>query len=80
MKKPQIKIVAPKECGWGVRCVLHCRLVKGIQYDALNFTLKDLSLGKVDRSKVDFTKEFPQVYVDGKYIGGFYELIEKFPV
>jgi len=55
-------------------------LVKGIQYDVLNFTLKDLSMGKVDRSKVDFTKEFPQVYVDGKYIGGFYELIEKFPV
>ena len=80
MKKHNIVVVAPNECGWGIRCVLHCRLLEDVEYDSVHFTLKELYNGEVDKNKFDFTKKFPQVYVDGKYIGGFYELVDMFPV
>lgn len=78
MSKTLIHIVAPKECGWCARIIRHCCLLKNVRYTVENWELKHTDT--VDKNRIDFSKRFPQVFVDGKYIGGYYELVERFPL
>lgn len=77
-RKHRIHIVAAEQCGWGYRCINHCRMLRNVKYTTHIFPLKEINT--LDRSKVDFTKPFPHVYLDDVYLGGFYELVEKFPL
>jgi glutaredoxin-related protein len=67
-------------CAWSKRCEMHCRLLE-IEYKFLKF---DIGMAKNPPEEVAkywvSDKPLPIVWVDDELIGGFYDLIERFPV
>ena len=65
-------------CGWAMRARKHCELFE------LPFKMIKVFRGVENHPDVlkiyDSRKPMPQIYDDGEYIGGFYDLVERFPV
>lgn len=72
-----IVIISFGECAWAQRARMHCTLLD-MKFNHIKWTRGDTK--HQSRSKIDFSKPFPQIFIDGDYIGGYYELVERFPV
>ena len=57
-------------CGWSQRAKAHLSIVEGAEFDIVD-TRHPMYNPHV---------QTPQVYKDGEYIGGFYELVKELPV
>ena len=70
-------------CGWSMRCILHCHLLK-IKFIAYRTPID--SIGSIGNMSEEIKKYWvydkipPFVWVDGEYFGAYYELLERFPV
>lgn len=67
-------------CGWTKRCEMHCKLLD-IEHKVYKFDIQ-----KANDPSEEITRYWvkgrplPIVWVDGELIGGFYDLIERFPI
>lgn len=67
-------------CGWSMRCTLHCHLL-GIKFMAYRIPIDSIeNMSEEIKKYWVYDKKPPFVWVDEEYIGGYYELLERFPI
>jgi len=67
-------------CGWAMRSILHCHLL-GIKFMAYRAPIESIrNLPDEVKKYWIYDKKPPFIWVNGEYIGGYYDLLERFPV
>jgi glutaredoxin len=84
----EVIIFARRDCSYGKRAWLHCRLLEienqWVMFDRpdgneLVPNYKSPSIKRCSKMLPDKTPE-PFIFVNEEYIGGYYELLERFPI